>query len=55
MFGWFGLAALLVSGFFALRAIIRDHDRAISLLAVVILVLWFLVSVPLILLAGGEA
>ena len=52
--GVLGTIALLMSGALALTAIVRDKERALSVFAVVIMVLWFLIAVVAILLSGGE-
>ena len=54
VFGVFGTIALAASGVFAAMAIIRDKERALSVFAVAFMVLWFLIAVVAILLAGGE-
>lgn len=53
--GVVGTVALLASGYLALMAIVREKERALSVFAVVIMVLWFLISVVAILVSGGEA
>ena len=53
--GILGSVALLFSGYLALTAIIREHERALSIYAVVVMVLWFLIAVVAILVSGGEA
>lgn len=54
VFGVLGTVALMASGVFAMMAITRDKERALTVFAVVILVLWFLIAVVGILLSGGD-
>ena len=53
--GVLGTIALLASGYLALTAIIRERERALSVFAIVFMVLWFLIAVVAILLSGDEA
>ena len=53
--GILGTVALLFGGYLALTAIIREHERALSLFVVVLAVAWFLLAVVVILASGGEA
>ena len=53
-FGVAGTIALVGSGVYAVRAIAKDKDRALTNIAIVVAVLWFLISVVIILASGGD-